>query len=175
MSEDLQFVWMILYLNSQKHFVLRFLYEIDDFRFGALTTLQISFSLFFSLPQCFIYLFLLVQYISQRIKSSIDIGCIDCNIHFSSLRMLLREKVCTWGKCRRLIIIFHSSSPPSPLTVVQRACSVAPWDILCHLMEFPWKGLTRGLNYALLDITWGIFSVLNITTLSIAPLLGWAI
>lgn len=36
---------------------------------------------------------------------------------------------------------------PTSLWSRERACSVALWDVLCHLVEFSWKRIIRGLNY----------------------------
>jgi hypothetical protein len=113
MSEHLHFLWMILHLNPQKHSV-----KISVWNWWFLIWCIDNFANFSSsfLPHfshCFMHLFLLALYISQRIKSRLAIGCRDCYINIFQLwDQLRREQVCTWvGTDYRLSQFFT----PSPL------------------------------------------------------------
>lgn len=103
-------------------------------------------------PHCCIYLFWRVLCIAQKIKVSECIECIYCYRYpFLSLKNCLWIRMSAFGRRRggflQSLTILNLFSPPNSLWSKERACSVVLWDFLCHLVEFSWKRIIRGLNY----------------------------
>lgn len=139
-----------------------------------------NFANLFLFPHCCIYLFWHVLCIAQKIKVSECIECIYCcRYPFLSLKNCLWIKMSAFGRKRggflQSLTILNLLS--SQFIVVQRESMlsgtlrlfVPPGGIF---LKENYQGVELPLS---LIITWGIFSVLNITKLSVDSLLRQAI
>lgn len=157
--------------ETQKYFVLKLLYKIDSWKWRI-----DNFAKLFSLPGSLCVHFLLTPYITQKKLQS------NCIVHtyFLSWKHCFKAEKVRVKRLGKVIIIFDSflSSFPASLWSGEHRDP----KIRGTLRSFvPPGGIFLKGNYqesellCCLIVTWGIFSVLNITSLSVGSLLSKAI